>query len=65
MIVPTGRGVPRSGAGPAAEEAGLDRARGLGAGGILERECCLKGGGRSLLPIRDDMGRPAAVSMMW
>jgi hypothetical protein len=56
VIVPTRGGMPRSGAGPAAEEAGLDMAQGFGVSGGFERECCLKEGGRSLLPMPDDMG---------
>ena len=51
VIFPTRGGVPRNGAGPAAEEARLE----FGVGGIFERECCLKEGGRSLLPMPDDM----------
>ena len=56
VIVPTRDGVPRSGAGSASEGAGLDRAQGFGVSGGFERECCLKEGGRSLLPMPDDMG---------
>ena len=58
------RGVSGSGAGPAAEEAVFGKMRDLGAGELLERGCPLKEGGRNLLPMRDDVERSAAVSMV-
>ena len=60
VVFPTREGVPRNGAGPAAGEARLDRVGGFGVGGIFERECCLKEGGRSLLPMSGGMWCPAA-----
>ena len=59
-----GRGESVYSAGPAAEEAGFGRMKNLGAGELLEWGRSLKEGNRNLLPVRDAVGRPAAVSMV-